>query len=34
MRQGMDEMLEYEKKTEKKKRVYTYEKAAERCKNS
>uniref|UniRef100_A0A671YNN9 Serine hydrolase like n=1 Tax=Sparus aurata TaxID=8175 RepID=A0A671YNN9_SPAAU len=30
MRQGMDETLEYEKKTEKKKRVYTYEKAAER----
>ncbi|KAF3852212.1 hypothetical protein F7725_005567 [Dissostichus mawsoni] len=30
MRQGMDEMLQYEKKTEEKKRVYTYEKAAER----
>ncbi|XP_073344359.1 serine hydrolase-like protein isoform X1 [Pagrus major] len=30
VRQGMDEMLQYEKKTEKKKRVYTYEKAAER----
>ncbi|KAK5899456.1 hypothetical protein CesoFtcFv8_008936 [Champsocephalus esox] len=29
MRQGMDEMLQYEKKTEEKKRVYTYEKAAE-----
>ncbi|KAM8773041.1 serine hydrolase-like protein [Acanthopagrus schlegelii] len=30
MRQEMDEMLVYEKKTDKKKRVYTYEKAAER----
>ncbi|XP_036969288.1 serine hydrolase-like protein isoform X2 [Acanthopagrus latus] len=30
MRQGMDEMLQYEKKTEEKRRVYTYEKAAER----
>ncbi|XP_070768293.1 serine hydrolase-like protein [Enoplosus armatus] len=30
MRQGMDEMLQYDKKTEEKKRVYTYEKAAER----
>ncbi|XP_038569556.1 serine hydrolase-like protein isoform X3 [Micropterus salmoides] len=30
MRQGMDEMLQFEKKTEEKKRVYTYEKAIER----
>ncbi|XP_049426969.1 serine hydrolase-like protein isoform X6 [Epinephelus fuscoguttatus] len=30
MRQGMDEMLHHEKKTEEKKRVYTYEKAVER----
>ncbi|XP_041822719.1 serine hydrolase-like protein [Chelmon rostratus] len=30
VRQGMDEMLEYEKKTEENKRVYTYAKAAER----
>ncbi|XP_044047209.1 serine hydrolase-like protein isoform X2 [Siniperca chuatsi] len=30
MRQGMDEMLQFEKKTEEKKRVYTYEKAVER----
>ncbi|XP_051242447.1 serine hydrolase-like protein isoform X4 [Dicentrarchus labrax] len=30
MRQGMEEMLQYEKKTEEKKRVYTFEKAAER----
>ncbi|GAA6230233.1 serine hydrolase-like protein [Lates japonicus] len=30
MRQGMDGMLQFEKKTEEKKRVYTYEKAAER----
>ncbi|XP_030595494.1 serine hydrolase-like protein [Archocentrus centrarchus] len=30
MRQGMDEMLKFEKKTEEKKRVYTYEKAVER----
>nr|XP_046267864.1 serine hydrolase-like protein isoform X2 [Scatophagus argus] len=30
MRQGMDEMLQYEKKMEEKKRVYTYEKAVER----
>ncbi|XP_049901428.1 serine hydrolase-like protein isoform X1 [Epinephelus moara] len=30
MRQGMDEMLQHEKKTEEKKRVYTYEKAVER----
>ncbi|XP_070777253.1 serine hydrolase-like protein [Enoplosus armatus] len=30
MRQGMDEMLQFEKKTEEKKRVYTYKKAAER----
>ncbi|XP_018520581.1 LOW QUALITY PROTEIN: serine hydrolase-like protein [Lates calcarifer] len=30
MRQGMDEMLQFEKKTEEKKRVYTYEKALER----
>ncbi|XP_034753027.1 serine hydrolase-like protein [Etheostoma cragini] len=32
MRQGMDEMLQFEKreKTEKKKRVYTYEKAVDR----
>lgn len=31
MRQGMDEMLKYEKKAEEeKKRVYTYEKAVER----
>ncbi|XP_070684487.1 serine hydrolase-like protein [Pempheris klunzingeri] len=30
MRQGMDEMLQYEKKTEEKKRVYTYDKAVER----
>ncbi|XP_029297232.1 serine hydrolase-like protein [Cottoperca gobio] len=30
MRQGMDEMLQYEKKPEEKKRVYTYEKAVER----
>ncbi|XP_076584030.1 serine hydrolase-like protein [Chaetodon auriga] len=30
MRQGMSAMLEYEKKTEEKKRVYTYEKAVER----
>ncbi|XP_070838101.1 serine hydrolase-like protein [Chaetodon trifascialis] len=30
MRQGISEMLEYEKKTEEKKRVYAYEKAAER----
>ncbi|KAM8773039.1 serine hydrolase-like protein isoform 1-T3 [Acanthopagrus schlegelii] len=30
MRQGMDEMLQYEKKTEEKRRVYTYQKAAER----
>ncbi|XP_063740251.1 serine hydrolase-like protein isoform X2 [Eleginops maclovinus] len=30
MRQGIDEMIQYEKKTEEKKRVYTYEKAAER----
>ncbi|XP_042341851.1 serine hydrolase-like protein [Plectropomus leopardus] len=30
MRQGMDEMLQFEKKTEEKQRVYTYEKAAER----
>ncbi|XP_065814618.1 serine hydrolase-like protein isoform X2 [Labrus bergylta] len=32
MRKGMDEMLQYEKKTEEdKRRVYTYEKAAERA---
>ncbi|XP_044047214.1 serine hydrolase-like protein isoform X6 [Siniperca chuatsi] len=31
MRQGMDEMLQFEKKTEEKKRVYTYEKAVERA---
>lgn len=31
MRQGMDEMLQFEKKTEEKKRVYSYEKAVERC---
>ncbi|XP_040891164.1 serine hydrolase-like protein [Toxotes jaculatrix] len=30
IRQGMDEMLQFEKKTEEKKRVYTYEKAVER----
>nr|XP_046267833.1 serine hydrolase-like protein isoform X2 [Scatophagus argus] len=30
MRQGMDEMLQYEKRTDEKKRVYTYEKAVER----
>ncbi|KAL7405390.1 hypothetical protein ABVT39_028320 [Epinephelus coioides] len=30
MRQGMDEMLQHEKKTEEKKRVYIYEKAVER----
>lgn len=30
----MDEMLQYEKKTEEKKRVYTYEKAAERYYNA
>lgn len=30
MREGMEEMLQYEKKTEEKKRVYTYEKAVER----
>ncbi|GLD69849.1 serine hydrolase-like protein isoform X1 [Lates japonicus] len=30
MRQGMDEMIQFEKKTEEKKRVYTYEKAVER----
>lgn len=31
MRQGMDEMLQFEKKTEEKTRVYTYAKAVERC---
>ncbi|XP_054459844.1 serine hydrolase-like protein isoform X2 [Anoplopoma fimbria] len=30
IRQGMDEMLRFEKKTEEKKRVYTYEKAVNR----
>ncbi|XP_045903821.1 serine hydrolase-like protein isoform X2 [Micropterus dolomieu] len=30
MRQGMDEMLQFEKKTEEKTRVYTYAKAVER----
>ncbi|XP_063331395.1 serine hydrolase-like protein [Pelmatolapia mariae] len=30
MRQGMEEMLKFEKKAEEKKRVYTYEKAVER----
>ncbi|XP_070779748.1 serine hydrolase-like protein [Enoplosus armatus] len=30
IRQGMDEMLQFEKQTEEKKRVYTYEKAVER----
>lgn len=30
MRKGMDEMLQYEKKTEKTERIYTYEKAVER----
>ncbi|XP_023274888.1 serine hydrolase-like protein isoform X2 [Seriola lalandi dorsalis] len=30
MRQGMDEMIQFEKKSEEKKRVYTYEKAVER----
>lgn len=30
MRQGMDEVVQYEKKPEQKKRVYTYEKAVER----
>ncbi|KAG7238432.1 hypothetical protein INR49_030939, partial [Caranx melampygus] len=30
MRQGMDEMIQFEKKTDEKKRVYTYEKAVER----
>ncbi|XP_040893026.1 serine hydrolase-like protein isoform X2 [Toxotes jaculatrix] len=30
MRQGMDEMLQFEQKTEGEKRVYTYEKAIER----
>ncbi|XP_067435108.1 serine hydrolase-like protein isoform X1 [Thunnus thynnus] len=30
MKQGMDEMLQFEKMTEEKKRVYTYEKAVER----
>ncbi|XP_071329347.1 serine hydrolase-like protein [Trachinotus anak] len=30
IRQGMDEMLQFEKKTEEKSRVYSYEKAAER----
>ncbi|KAA8594936.1 hypothetical protein FQN60_012071, partial [Etheostoma spectabile] len=29
IRQGMDDMLQFEKKTEEKKRVYTYEKAVE-----
>ena len=32
IRQGFDEMLQYEKKTEEKKtRVYSYENAVERC---
>lgn len=32
MRQGMDDLLQYEKKSEEDmRRVYTYEKAAERC---
>lgn len=30
MRQGMEEMLKFEKKAEEKKRVYMYEKAVER----
>lgn len=30
MRQGMDELLRYEKKPEQKRKVYTYEKAVER----
>ncbi|XP_040001409.1 serine hydrolase-like protein isoform X3 [Xiphias gladius] len=30
MRRGMDELLQFEKNTEEKKRVYTYEKAVER----
>ncbi|XP_018520585.1 serine hydrolase-like protein isoform X2 [Lates calcarifer] len=30
MRQGMDEMIQFEKKTEENKRVYTYERAVER----
>ncbi|XP_053194706.1 serine hydrolase-like protein isoform X2 [Scomber japonicus] len=30
MRQGMDEMLQFEKQTEDKRRLYTYEKAVER----
>lgn len=30
MRQGMDELLQYEKRPEQKRRVYTYEKAVER----
>ncbi|XP_056227923.1 serine hydrolase-like protein isoform X1 [Seriola aureovittata] len=30
MRQGMDEMIQFEKKSEEKKRVYTYEKVVER----
>lgn len=30
MRQGIDEMLQYEKKTAKTERIYTYEKAVER----
>ncbi|XP_053182597.1 serine hydrolase-like protein [Scomber japonicus] len=30
MRQGIDEMLQFETKTEEKRRVYTYEKAVER----
>lgn len=30
MRQGMEEVIQYEKKTDEKKRVYTYEKAVER----
>lgn len=30
MREGIDEMLQYEKKTAKTERIYTYEKAVER----
>lgn len=30
MRQGMDELLRFEKRPEQKRRVYTYEKAVER----
>lgn len=34
MREGMDEMLQYERKTEKTERIYTYEKAADRYYNT